>query len=61
MDDSQRLFLAQHRVPMLEQCCNHLRQCRNYVATLYCGKIVVANRPVKQKVMLHGTIRNDDF
>ena len=34
----QRLFLAQHRVAMLEQCCNHSKQCRNYVATLCCPK-----------------------
>ena len=37
-DDSQRLFLAQHSVAMLEQCCNHSKQCRNNVATLCCAK-----------------------
>ena len=37
-DDSQRRFLAQHCVAMLEQCCNHLKQCRNNVATLCCAK-----------------------
>ena len=26
-DDSQRRFLAQHRVPMLVQCCSHSKQC----------------------------------
>ena len=26
-DDSQRQLLAQHRVAMLEQCCNHSKQC----------------------------------
>ena len=31
-DDSQRRFLAQHSVAMLEQC-NHSKQCRNNVAT----------------------------
>ena len=30
-DDSQRRFLAQHTVAMLEQCCNHSKQCRNAV------------------------------
>ena len=30
-DDSQRRFLAQHSVVMLEQCCNH-------VARLCCEK-----------------------
>ena len=28
-DDSQRRFSAQHIVAMFEQCCNHLKQCRN--------------------------------
>ena len=37
-DDSQRRFLAQHSVAMLEQCCNHSKQCHNNVATLYCAK-----------------------
>ena len=31
-DDSQRRFLAQHSAAMLEQCCNHSKQCRNNVA-----------------------------
>ena len=35
---SQRLFLAQDSVAMLEQCCNHSKQCRNNVATLCCAK-----------------------
>ena len=37
-DDSQRRFLAQHSVAMLEQCCNYSKQCRNNVATLCCAK-----------------------
>ena len=37
-DDSQRRFLAQHSVAMLEQCCNHYKQCRNYLAPLCCAK-----------------------
>ena len=30
---SRRRFLALHIVAMLEQCCNHSKQCRNNVAT----------------------------
>ena len=30
-DDSQRRFLAQHSAAMLEQCCNHSKQCSNAV------------------------------
>ena len=37
-DDSQRRFLGQHSVAMLDQCCNHSKQCRNNVATLCCAK-----------------------
>ena len=37
-DDSRRRFLVQHSVAMLEQCCNHWKQCHNNVATLYCAK-----------------------
>ena len=37
-NDSQRRFLAQHSVAMLEQWCNHSKQCRNNVATLCCAK-----------------------
>ena len=37
-DDSQRRFLAQHNIAMLEQCCDHSKQCRNDVATLCCTK-----------------------
>ena len=36
-DDSQQRFLAQDMVAMLEQCCNHSKQCRNNVATLCCA------------------------
>ena len=39
-DDSQRRFLTQHSVAILEQCYNYSKQCRNNVATLYCAKIV---------------------
>ena len=37
-DDSQRRFLAQNSVTLLEQCCNHSKQCRNNDATLCCAK-----------------------
>ena len=37
-DFSQRQFLAQHSIPMLEQCCNHSKQCHHNVATLRCTK-----------------------
>ena len=33
-DDSQRRFLAQHSVAMLEQCCNLSKQCCNTVLRL---------------------------
>ena len=36
--DSQRRLFAQHSVAMLEQCCNHSKQCRNHVATLCSAK-----------------------
>ena len=35
--DSQRGFLAQHSLAMLEQC-NHSKQYRNNIATLCCAK-----------------------
>ena len=38
-DDSQRRFLAQHSVAILEQCCVHSKQCPNNVATLCCANI----------------------
>ena len=63
-DDSQRRFLAQHSVAMLEQCCSHSKQCRNNVATLCYAK----NRRCESsrltsplKVMLRETICNDEF
>ena len=31
-------FYAQQSAAMLEQCCNHSKQCRNNVATLCCAK-----------------------
>ena len=37
-DDSQQRFLTQDMVAMLEQCCNHSKQCRNKVATLCCAE-----------------------
>ena len=37
-DDSQRPSLVQHSVAMLEQCCNHSKQCRNNVETLCYAK-----------------------
>ena len=37
-DDSQRRFLGQHSVAMLEQCCNHSKQCRNSVAMMCYAK-----------------------
>ena len=40
-DDSQRRFLVQHSVTMLQQCCNHSKQCRNNVTTPCWAK----NRP----------------
>ena len=32
------VFFAQHGIAILEQCCNHLNQNRNNIATLYCAK-----------------------
>ena len=32
------MISAQHCVAILEQCCNHSKQCRNNVATLCCAK-----------------------
>ena len=37
-DNSQRRFLAQHSVAMVEQCCKHSKQCRNNVVMLGCAK-----------------------
>ena len=31
-ENSQRRFLVQHSVAMLEQCCNYSEQCGNNVA-----------------------------
>ena len=36
--DSQRRFLAQRSVGMLEHYCNYSKQCRSNVATLHCAK-----------------------
>ena len=36
-----------HCVAMLEQSCNHSKQCRNNVRMMSCVKIVVSNRPVE--------------
>ena len=56
-DYSQRRFLAQHSVAMLEQCCNYSTQCRNNFATLCALKIVVANRLVQH----HLNKQNNNF
>ena len=37
-DNSQRRFLTQHGVAMLEQCWNYSKQCRNNIAKLCCAK-----------------------
>ena len=37
-DDLQRQFLAQQSVVVLEQCCDHSKQCRNNVVMLCCPK-----------------------
>ena len=37
-EDSQRRFLAQRVVAILEQCYNYSKQRRNNVATLCCAK-----------------------
>ena len=37
-NDSQRRFLAQKNVAILEQRCNYSKQCRNNDATLCCAK-----------------------
>ena len=37
-NDSQRRFLEQHSLAMLEQCCKYSKQCRKNVATLCCVK-----------------------
>ena len=52
-DDSQRRFLAQQSVAMLEQCCNYSKQCHNNVATLCCAKNRRSNRPVKHHLKQH--------
>ena len=36
--NSQRRFLAQHSVAMLEQCYNYSKQCGNNVAKMCCAK-----------------------
>ena len=37
-ENSLRRFFAKHSIAMLEQCCNHLKQRRNNVATLCYSK-----------------------
>ena len=37
-DDTQRRFLVQRMVQMLEQYCSHLKQCNNNVVMLCCAK-----------------------
>ena len=50
--DSQRRFLAQHSVAVLEQCCNYSKQCRNNIAMLCwannrCGESSRVTIPLK--------------
>ena len=59
-DDSQRRFLAQHSVAMLEQCCNYSKQCRNNVATLCCAKIVSCNITFK-KPKLYNSCQHEEL
>ena len=42
-DYKQPRFFAQRGIALLEQCCNHLNQSRNHVATLCCDKIIPYN------------------
>ena len=63
LDDSQRRFLKQHSVAMLEQCCNHSKQCRNNVATLCYAKnwslrIVSCNITFRVKFFKTSLFRN---
>ena len=44
-DESQRRFLAQHSLAMLEQCCNHSKQCRNNAAMLCYAKNRLCESP----------------
>ena len=37
-ENSLRRFFAKHSIAMVEQCCNHLKQRRNNVATLCYSK-----------------------
>ena len=45
-NDSQRRFLAQHSVEMVEQCCKHSKQCRKNVGMLRCIIVVTLFRMV---------------
>ena len=45
-DNSQQRFLAQHSVAMLEQCCNHSKQCQNNVQPCVALKIVIVDHLV---------------
>ena len=50
--NSQRRFLAQHSVAMLEQCCNYSNPCHNNVAMLCCAKNRCCELACKQVVHL---------
>ena len=54
-DDSERRFLVQHSVAMLEQYCKHSKQCRNNVANLCCAK---SRRCDSSRVTEHHLYRN---
>ena len=42
-NDSQPRFVAEHSVTILEQCCNHSKQCDSNDAKMCCAKIVSCN------------------
>ena len=45
-------FLVQHSIAMLEQCCNHLKPCRNNVSTLCCTAITLENKTIHTPPLL---------
>ena len=51
-DDSQRRFLAQLNVGLLEQCCDHSKQCRNNVATIRNNVATMLQRCVTLKIVV---------
>ena len=53
----QQQFFAQHNLTaILEQCCNHSKQCCNNVATLCCAK----NRPCESSRLTSPLRRDQD-